>query len=115
MNVKNFVHLTGNIVNDAEQRIFENGRALLSFSLAENNSYKTKEGELVEEVYYHECKNFCSSKDVADKLAPILSKGSKVSVAGRLEYESWEDADGKPRKKAVIRVESFDNHTPKKS
>ena len=93
-NLKNKVHLIGNLGMDPEVKKLENGNSLAKFSLATSDSYKNKDGEKVEETQWHNLVAWGPKAEFAEK---YLKKGSQVYVEGKLQTRSWEDKDGNTR------------------
>ena len=101
----NQVAISGNLTRDAELRATRSGAQLLSFSVAVNERVKNQaSGEWEDRPNYVDCTLFGAR---AEKLAPYLSKGSKVSVQGRLHYSSWEK-DGERRSKLDVVVSELE-------
>jgi single-strand DNA-binding protein len=95
----NMVILMGNMTRDAELRYTPNGKAVASFGLAINRTYKDAAGEKKEEVDFFDIVAW-------GKLAEIISeyggKGQGVHVSGRLQNRSWEGTDGNKRNKTEV-------------
>lgn len=95
----NMVILMGNMTRDAELRYTPNGKAVASFGLAINRTYKDAAGERKEEVDFFDVVAW-------GKLAEIISqyggKGQGVHVSGRLQNRNWEGQDGTKRNKTEI-------------
>ena len=51
--LRNNVQLIGNLGQDPEIINLESGKKLAKFSIATNESYKDKNGEKVEQTYWH--------------------------------------------------------------
>lgn len=106
----NVVILTGNIGQAATNKAFENGNGVIEFSIAENQSYKNKAGEWENKTTWHNCKLF-TKKDNLDKLTPVFTKGSNISIQGKLDYDTYEKTIGEQPvefKSAFINVSQFD-------
>jgi single-strand DNA-binding protein len=88
-----FVSITGNITRDPELRYTANGRALASFGVAVNRRYQVN-GEWQEQVSYF---NVTAWGDLGENVAASASKGSRVTVTGRLEQREYEDKEGNKR------------------
>jgi single-strand DNA-binding protein len=87
----NKVMLIGHLGKDPELRYTGTGRAVATFSLATNESWKDQEGNAQERTEWH--------KIVAwGKLAEIcgewLKKGKQVYVEGRIQTRNYEDKEG---------------------
>jgi single-strand DNA-binding protein len=95
----NMVIMMGNMTRDAELRYTPNGKAVASFGLAINRSYKDAAGDKKEEVDFFDVVAW-------GKLGEIISqyggKGQGVHVTGRLQNRSWEGTDGNKRNKTEI-------------
>lgn len=95
----NMVIMMGNMTRDAELRYTPNGKAVASFGLAINRSYKDAAGDKKEEVDFFDVVAW-------GKLGEIISqyggKGQGVHVVGRLQNRNWEGTDGAKRNKTEI-------------
>jgi single-strand DNA-binding protein len=87
----NKVVLIGRLTRDPELKFTQNGKAVASFSLAVDRSYK-REGQ-------PECDFFRVNVwgKQAENCAKHLSKGSLVAVDGRIEINKYTDKDGNER------------------
>lgn len=95
--------MNGRLVKDAELRYTPNGTAVLSFTVANNRSFKKGE-EWKTDVLFLDC---VAWSDYAEKLNGKLTKGMLVSVSGRLKQENWTDKDsGKDMKKISLTIQS---------
>lgn len=95
----NVVCLAGNLTRDAELKQTTNGNAVLTFTLAVNEPYKNPTtGTWDKRPNFFDCVMFGAR---AEKLAQYIRKGSKVSIAGRLRYRTWEQ-DGVKRSKVEV-------------
>lgn len=83
----NKVMLLGNIGQDPELKVLQNGQAVLKFSMATEEKWKDKEGEVQKRTDWHRCELWGKR---AESLAKHLTKGSKVLVEGSLKYGSYE-------------------------
>lgn len=77
----------GNLTRDPEMKTLPSGSTVTSMSLATNRRYKDKDGNLQEEVQYHNVVVFGKQ---AESCAKYLTKGSSALVTGRIETRSWE-------------------------
>lgn len=84
----NRVTLVGRLTRDAELRRTGNGKAVASFNLAVGRNFKTGDGQ---EADFISC--VCWGK-VAENTANYCSKGSLVSVDGRLQTRNYENSQG---------------------
>lgn len=101
----NRVLISGFLTRDAELRATQGGTQVLSFGLAVNDRRKNPQSGEWEDV-----PNFV---DViifgrrAEALSRLLSKGTKISVDGKLRYSSWEK-DGQRRSKLEVVAEDVE-------
>lgn len=92
--LKNKVQLIGNLGNNPEVINMENGKKLVKFSIATNESYKNSEGERITDTQWHNVIAWNKTAEIAEKL---LVKGSEVAVEGKLTSRSYDDKDGNKR------------------
>ena len=91
----NKVLLIGRLGKDPEIRFSGDGRAMASFSIATNESWKDKEGNQQERTDWRNCMVYGVS---AEKyVQPYVKKGTLVSIEGTLQTRSWDDKDGNTR------------------
>ena len=85
----NKVFLMGNLTRDIEVRtIAPTGTTVGGFGIAVNRQFRTKDGELRDEVTFVDCEAFGRT---AETLSKYLRKGSPVLLEGRLKLDQWED------------------------
>src|SRR3954464_9999569 len=88
----NKVMLLGNLGRDPEVRFTTGGTPVANFSIATNESWKDKNGQLQEKTEWHKIV-------VWGKLAEIcgqyLKKGRQAFIEGRLQTREWTDKEGK--------------------
>ena len=107
----NQVSITGNLTREPELRSTAGGTDVLSFGIAVNDRRKNASGRWEDVPNFFECVTFGNR---ATALGDILTKGMKVSIAGKLHYTSWE-TDGKKHSKVDIianDVELMQNRKP---
>lgn len=93
-NVKNteIMNITGRLTGDAQVHKLKDNREVVNFSVAVNDSYKTKQGERVEQTAFFDCSYW-----ISPNVAKILTKGTLVELTGRVSVRAWTDMDGKAR------------------
>ena len=84
----NRVTLVGRLTRDAELRRTGSGKAVASFTLAVNRNFKTGDGQEADFI------NIVAWGKVAENTANYCSKGSLVSVDGRLQTRNYENNQG---------------------
>ena len=99
MNAINKVQLTGNLGNNPEIKILENGNTLAKFSMATTEEYVTRSGEKSSDTQWH----FITAwGKVAERIEAEFKKGSFVSIEGRLVTRNYTDKNG--QKKYVTEI-----------
>jgi single-strand DNA-binding protein len=86
------MNITGRVTKDAEVRTLSNSRQVVNFSVAINDSYRSKEGNKVEQTTFFECAYW-----ISPKVASFLTKGTVVELTGRVSARAWTGNDGEPR------------------
>jgi single-strand DNA-binding protein len=95
----NKVQLEGRLGKDPEVRFLPAGGQLTVATLATNNSYKGKDGSWIEKPSsWH---NLTAFGGPALALAEFR-KGDIVKVEGKIQYDEWQDKDGKKRTSTKI-------------
>jgi single-strand DNA-binding protein len=90
----NKVILIGNLGQDPELRYTGSGTAVCNLRIATNESYKDRDGNLVDKTEWH---NVVAWDRLAEICNEYLQKGSQVYFEGSLQTRSWEDRDGNTR------------------
>lgn len=101
----NTVVIAGRTTKDPEIKVTPSGTAVLSFSLAVNDIKKTPEGEWEEITNFFDCVLF---GERAERIAPYITKGSKLTVNGRLHQDRWQAQDGTNRSRVSIIVQDIE-------
>lgn len=89
--LRNKVQLIGNLGANPEFTTFENGKKLAKFSLATTQVYYDQKGEKVEDTQWH---NIVAWGKDAEKVNKFLTKGSAITLEGKIIYRTYEDKDG---------------------
>ena len=84
----------GNLTADPEIRTMPNGEQVANFSIALNEKYKVKDGNIVENVEYVRIVLYRRLAEIAGQ---YLTKGSQVYIEGRLKTRKWQDSNGQDR------------------
>lgn len=93
-NLRNKVQLIGNVGNDPEMTVLENGKKVIRFSLATNENYKNAQGEKVQSTEWH---NMVAWGKTAEIIEQYASKGKKIAIEGKLTTRSYESTEGEKR------------------
>ena len=86
------MNITGRLTRDAEVRTTSNGKQVVNFSVAINDSYRNKQGERIEQTTYFDCSYW-----ISPNVAKLLTKGTLVELSGRVSTRAWTGNDGEPR------------------
>ena len=90
----NSLTITGNLTRDAELRYLNDGTAVLSFAVADN------QGKDKTAIFWN-CSLFGKR---ADSLQQYLTKGQQVTVIGTVSEREFIDKEGNKRKSMDVRV-----------
>jgi single-strand DNA-binding protein len=90
----NKVTLVGNLGKDPEIRHLEGGTSVAKFSLATNENYRDKNGEWQTQTEWHDV---VAWRQLAERVARDLHKGSLVYVEGKITHRKWQDKEGQDR------------------
>lgn len=105
----NQVILIGRIVKDIELRHFENGNAVINFSLAVARDYKNSDG-----TYETDFIDIQATNKVAELTSEYCKKGDLISVRGRLEKKVWIDKEDKKHYDTYVRCDKVSFLSTKK-
>ena len=86
------MNITGRLTRDAEIRTTSQNKEVVNFSIAVNDSYKTKQGERIEQTSFFDCSYWRTPK-----VADFLTKGTLVELSGRVSARAWTANDGEVR------------------
>lgn len=101
----NTVVIAGRTTKDPEIKVTPSGTAVLSLSLAVNDTKKNAQGEWEDVVDFFDCKVFGKR---AESLAQYIPKGSKLTINGRLHQDRWQAQDGTNRSRVLIIVQDIE-------
>ena len=90
----NKVILVGTLGKDPEVRYSQSGGAITSVSLATNEKWKDKNGEMQERTEWHRVKFFGRLAEIAGE---YLKKGGQCYVEGKLRTDKYTDKQGVER------------------
>ena len=88
----NKVLLMGNLGRDPEVRFTTGGTSVANFSIATNESWKDKNGQLQEKTEWH---RIVVWGKLAELCGEYLKKGRQAFIEGRLQTREWTDKEGK--------------------
>lgn len=101
----NTVVIAGRTTKDPEIKVTPSGTAVLSLSLAVNDTKKNAQGEWEEIANFFDCVLF---GERAERIAQYITKGSKLTVNGRLHQNRWQAQDGTNRSSVSIIVQDIE-------
>ncbi|OAV43568.1 single-stranded DNA-binding protein [Lewinella sp. 4G2] len=88
MNVRNYIHLTGNLGATPTTFVLPSGDVSCTFNLATNEYYRNKQGKKVTRTEWHRIKAYGK---LAELFVEHLEKGSQISIVGAMRYRKWTD------------------------
>ncbi len=100
----NRVMLIGNLTRDPELRYTPGGMAVVSFGLATNRVWVTKQGERKEDAQFH---RIVAWNKLAELCSQLLAKGRRIYVEGRIQYREITDASGNRKQVSEIVIDDM--------
>jgi len=97
----NKVVLVGRAGGNAELKFTAGGKPVASFSLAVNESFKTRDGEKNDQVEWFRC--VCWNK-LAEIVGQYVTTGKLLFIEGRLQTRKYDDREGNARKVVEVVV-----------
>lgn len=89
--LRNKVILIGRIGKDPEIISFNDGNKIAKFSIATDDSYKDKDGNKIERVYWH---NIVVRGGLVNVVENYVTKGQEIAIEGKLTNKSYHDQQG---------------------
>ncbi|WP_277014258.1 single-stranded DNA-binding protein [Flavobacterium lindanitolerans] len=96
------MEIIGRLTADSEVKTVGNGKQVVNFSIAVNDSYKPKDGERVEITTYVDCSFW---GDV--KRTQWLKKGAMVLLTGRIGTNAYVNKEGKAVARLTLHVNNI--------
>ncbi|HMH35091.1 MAG TPA: single-stranded DNA-binding protein, partial [Puia sp.] len=96
------VQLFGRITKDASIAETKGGKKVVNFSIALNDSYKPKGGEVVKTTTYVNCAYWLNTES-----ATYLTKGKLIEVNGRISVDAYTNLQGDAVGKINFHVNLF--------
>lgn len=97
----NKVMLIGNVGQDPDIRILDNGNKVASFSLATSERYKDRNGDAKEVTTWHRLIAWRTAADIVEK---YVHKGDQIYIEGKLTSRQWQDQQGNTHTATEIQV-----------
>lgn len=99
--LKNKVQLIGNLGNVPEVKNTESGKKMARFSMATNETYRSRTGRKETETTWHNIVAWGKVAEIAEK---FLTKGKEVAIEGKLVNRSYTDKEGIKRYITEVQV-----------
>ena len=100
------MQLIGNLGNDPEVRIMQNGGRVVTLSIATSESWKDRSsGERKQRTEWHRVVIF--SEGLGEIVEKYLAKGAKVFIEGALRTRKWQDQSGADRYSTEIHLTQY--------
>lgn len=96
----NQITIMGRLTAAPELRRTQDGKAVVSFSLAVQRDFKDKDGNRETDFI-----DVVAWRQTAEFVSRYFDKGSMAVVSGRLQIRPWTDKDGNKRRSAEIVAE----------
>lgn len=93
------MEITGRLTADSTVKTIGENRQVVNFSIAINDSYKSKDGERKEVTTYVECAFWRDANR-----SQWLKKGAMVQLTGRIGINAYTNRDGKAVAKLTFHV-----------
>jgi single-strand DNA-binding protein len=100
----NKVILVGRLGRDPETRYTGGGQAVCNFSLATDESFKSKSGERQKRTEWHKIVVWGKQAEIAQQ---YLKKGAQIYLEGRIQSREWTDKENQKRTSFEIVATNF--------
>lgn len=100
----NKVILIGNLTRDPETKQTQNSQTVVTFSIATNREWVTRDGRKQSMTEYHDLVAWAKLADICDR---YLKKGKLVYVEGYLKTRSWDTPEGVKKFRTEIVVQDL--------
>ena len=92
--LKNKVQLIGNVGQEPQVTVLDNGKKVARISLATNENFKNSKGEKQTNTDWHQ---LVAWGKVASLIEDYVFTGKEIAVQGKLSSRSYEDKEGVKR------------------
>ena len=96
--------LIGRLGKDPELRYTQSGKAMASFTMATNESWKGQDGQKQESTTWH---NIVAWGKPAEIIKEYMSKGREIYIEGRIANRSYDDKEGIKKYISEVVVQNF--------
>lgn len=100
------MEITARITADAKVNALKDGRQVVNFTVALNDSYKAKGNENLTKVTQYVNCSYWQHPGIAQ----YLTKGSLVELFGRIGVNAWQNAEGEPKANLTLHVNNIKLH-----
>jgi len=99
------MEITGRVTADATVAMTKSDKQVVNFNIAIASGYKAKNGQWIDQTEFVRCAYWISAG-----IAKLLTKGTYVSLYGRISAQAWQGSDGQP--KAALQFHTSDIKFP---
>lgn len=100
------MEIIGRLTADAKVNELKDGRKVVNFSIAMNESYKAKDSEEIKKVTTY----FNCSYWVNERIAKVLTKGTLVELYGRIGLSTYTNNAGEVKAALTFHVNNIKLH-----
>lgn len=104
------MEITARVTANAQVKELPSGSKVINFSVAINDRYRNKEGEVKEITTFVDCSYWKQSG-----LAPFLTKGTLVEMQGRIGTRAWLTMNGEAKASLTFHVNTVKLHGSSKN
>lgn len=99
------MEITGRVTADATVTTTKSDKQVVNFNIAIAGGYKAKNGQWIDQTEFVRCAYWISAG-----IAKLLTKGTYVSLYGRISTQAWQGSDGEA--KAALQFHTSDIKFP---
>ena len=100
------MEIIGRLTADAKVNELKDGRKVVNFSIATNESYKVKDSEEIKKVTTY----FNCSYWINDRIAKVLTKSTLVELYGRIGLSTYTNSAGEVKAALTFHVNNIKLH-----
>lgn len=100
------MEITGRLIMDSRTNQLKDGRKVVNFCVALNDSYKDKKTEEIKQI----STLFNCSYWINPAIGQYLTKGTLVELYGRVSTNAWNNAEGEAKASLNFHVQSIKLH-----
>jgi single-strand DNA-binding protein len=100
----NKVILVGRLGKDPETRYTSGGQAVCHFSMATDESFKSRSGERQKRTEWHRITVWGKQAEIAQQ---YLKKGAQIYLEGSIRTSEWTDKEGQKKTSYEINASTF--------